>query len=200
MNLLLLPVRVFKRFSAERCAQTAAALSFATLLSLVPMIAMAAAVLSHLPLADELGAAVHKFLLSYFLPEKAGGLVMRYVGVFAEKAGRLTWIGVAALAVTALTQMLTIEHTFNEIWGLREGRPLLRRIALHLLALALGPLLFGLSIAITTFLVTESIGLVDAWQGATVSAFRVISFFFSVGLLTIRSRWSVVCSPPSPSA
>lgn len=185
MNLLLLPVRVFRRFAKERFAQTSAALSFATLLSLVPMVAMAAAVISYLPLADNLGQAVQKFLLSYFLPEKAGGIVVRYMAVFAEKAGRLTWLGVIALAVTALTQMLTIEHTFNEIWGVREGRPMLRRVAIHLLALLLGPLLFGLSIAITTFLVTESIGLVDAWQGATVSVFRVLSFLISVGLLTL---------------
>lgn len=185
MNLMLLPVRVFKRFLAERCAQTAAALSFATLLSLVPMIAMAAAIISHLPLAETLSKEVHKFLLAYFLPEKAGGIVVRYVAVFAEKAGRLTWLGVVALAVTALTQMLTIEHTFNEIWGVREGRPLLRRVFLHLLALLLGPVLFGISIAVTTYLVTASIGLVDAWQGATVTVFRILSFLFSVGLLTL---------------
>jgi len=190
MHLLLLPLRVFKRFLAERCTQTAAALSFATLLGLVPMIAVAVAIMSRLPLADALGMAVQKFLLANFLPEKAGGIIARYVGLFAQKAERLTWIGALALATTALMQMLTIEHAFNQIWGVKESRPFLRRIAMHMLALLLGPVLFGVSIALATYLATASLGLVEEWKAATFWVFRILSFAFSTGLFTLL-YWKV---------
>ena len=73
MRLFTLPVRLVRRFLAEQYAQTAAALSFATLLGLVPMIAVATAILSHLPMADALGASIQKFLMANLLPDKAGG-------------------------------------------------------------------------------------------------------------------------------
>lgn len=72
MNLLTPSSRVFRRFSDQR-SQTAAALSFATLLGSAPMIAIAAAIISHLPLADSLVPLVQKFLLSYFLPKRREG-------------------------------------------------------------------------------------------------------------------------------
>ncbi|WP_459949005.1 YihY family inner membrane protein [Denitratisoma sp. agr-D3] len=194
MHLLLLPLRVLRRFLDERCTQTAAALSFATLLGLVPMIAVAVAIMSRLPLADALGVAVQKFLLANFLPEKAGGIIARYVGLFAQKAERLTWIGALALAATALMQMLTIEHAFNQIWRVKESRPFLRRVAMHLLALLLGPVVFGVSIALVTYLATVSLGLVDEWKAATAWVFRILSFLFSTGLFTLL-YWKVPNRP-----
>lgn len=194
MHLLLLPLRVLRRFLDERCTQTAAALSFATLLGLVPMIAVAVAIMSRLPLADALSVAVQKFLLANFLPEKAGGIIARYVGLFAQKAERLTWIGALALAATALMQMLTIEHAFNQIWRVKESRPFLRRVAMHLLALLLGPVVFGISIALVTYLVTASLGLVGEWKDATAWALRVVSFVFSAGLFTLL-YWKVPNRP-----
>lgn len=194
MHLLLLPWRVLRRFLDERCTQTAAALSFATLLGLVPMIAVAVAIMSRLPLADAVGMAVQKFLLANFLPEKAGGIIARYIGLFAQKAERLTWVGALALAATALMQMLTIEHAFNQIWGVKENRPFLRRVALHLLALLLGPVVFGISIGLVTYLATASLGLVEEWKAATAWVFRILSFLFSTGLFTLL-YWKVPNRP-----
>lgn len=179
MHFITLPWRVVRRFLEERCAQTAAALAFATLLGLVPMIAVAASILSHLPLAESLGQAVQKFLLANFLPEKAGSIIARYVSEFAHKTEKLTWIGVSGLVLTAIMQMLTIEHAFNTIWRVRENRPLLRRIALHVLALLLGPVVFGGSLALTTYLATASIGLVAEWRSAAAPVLRTLSFIFS---------------------
>lgn len=190
MRWLLLPYRVMSRFFAERCAQTAAALSFATLLGLVPMIALAVAVLAKLPLADSLMAAMEKFLLSNLLPERAGTIIAKYVTTFAHKAGRLTVIGVVGLAVTALAQMLTIEHAFNAIWGVREHRPFLKRIAMHSLALLLGPLVFGVAIAATTYLASASLGLVDEWHWVTTPVLRAVSFSFVVSIFGLL-YWKV---------
>jgi membrane protein len=163
--LLLAPFRLVarttRRFLSERCAQTAAALSFATLIGLVPMIAAAFALISLLPADVGPGSALEKFLLANLLPDKAGVVIAKYVGQFAARAERVTFLGIAVLAVTALMQMFTIERAFNQIWRVKANRPLLRRLAMHGLALLLGPLAFGGSLAAISFVVGVSLGFVD---------------------------------------
>lgn len=185
---LLAPFRLIarstRRFLAERCAQTAAALSFATLIGLVPMIAAAFALISLLPAGVGLGSALEKFLLANLLPDKAGVIIAKYVGQFASRAERVTVLGIAVLAATALMQMLTIERAFNQIWRVKSSRPLLRRVAMHGLALLLGPLAFGASLAAISFVTGVSLGLVDepSWvknlviRGLVPFAFMTVLF------------------------
>jgi membrane protein len=56
-------------------------------------------------------------------------------------------------------QMLTIERAFNQIWRVKASRPLLRRVAMHGLALLLGPLAFGASLAAISFVAGVSLRL-----------------------------------------
>ena len=162
---LLAPFRLIQRtasrFHDEHYVQTAAALSFATLIGLVPMIAAAFAVISYLPVGVGLGPALQKFLLANLLPDKAGIIIAKYIGQFASRAGQVTFFGVAVLAATALMQMLTIERAFNHIWRVKANRPFLRRVAMHGLALLLGPLAFGASLAAISFVTSVSFGLID---------------------------------------
>ncbi|MCX7897085.1 MAG: YihY family inner membrane protein [Rhodocyclaceae bacterium] len=160
--MLLLPVRlalrVLRRFFTERGMQTAAALAFVTLLGIVPMLVTVAAVIEQLPFGVKLGEALEKFLMATLLPEKAGAVIAKYLGQFAQRAERMTWIGLTALAATALMQMLTIEHSFNALWKVRQPRPWPKRITLHFLALLLGPLAFGAALASITYLAGVSFG------------------------------------------
>lgn len=181
-GLLTLPIRTLRRFFAEGCLQTAAGLSFATLLGLVPLLAVGAAVLTWFPLGDALAAALEKFLLANLLPEKAGDIVARYLGRFAQKAGKLTWEVAAGLAVTALIQMLAVESAINAIWKSGTPRPLLRRVARHLLAVLAGPLLFGGMLALTTLAASASFGLLGETAWARAHFFPALSFAFLAGL------------------
>lgn len=185
MRLLTLPIRLIRRFLREQYSQTAAALSFATLLGVIPMIAVAVAILSHLPMADALGVSIQKFLMANLLPDKAGGVIAKYVTQFALKAQHLTWLGLGVLALSAIAQMLTIERAFNGIWSVKENRPLAKRIAMHILLLLLGPLIFGGSIAVTTYVAGESLGLVEEWRSLTTSVFKTISFIFVTGVFAL---------------
>jgi membrane protein len=181
---------VVRRFRSERLAQTAAALSFATLLGLVPMIIVAASLLDHLPYATGITSALERFLLANLLPDKAGAVIAKVVGQFADRAGRVTLIGVGALAATALMQMLTIEHAFNVIWKIKAPRSLLRRVAMHAVVLLLGPLIFGVSLMGITYLVSASLGLID--EAPWVASFVVRGFSFGIlaGLLML-AYWGV---------
>ncbi|HTJ96355.1 MAG TPA: YihY family inner membrane protein [Rhodocyclaceae bacterium] len=187
---LRLIARVAKRFHAERCAQTVAALSFTTVLGLVPMIAGAIALISIMPFGSGLGAAVQKFLLANLLPDKAGVVIAKYVTQFALKAERLTWIGVVMLGVTALMQMLTIERTFNMIWRVKGARPFWRRVLMHTIALLFGPVVFGASLALITYVVTVSLGLVNEPGWFNAFLFRGLPFLFMVAMFALL-YWAV---------
>lgn len=188
-------VRTARRFHGEHCVQTAAALSFATLIGLVPMIAAAFALISFLPVGAGLGLALEKFLLTNLLPDKAGIIIAKYIGQFASHAERVTLFGIAVLAATALMQMLTIERAFNHIWRVKSSRPLLRRLAMHSLALLLGPLAFGASIAAISFVAGVSLGFVNEpyWLN-TIVIRGLLPFAFMTALFGLL-YWGVPNKP-----
>jgi membrane protein len=191
-----LVINVVRRFRAERYAQTAAALSFATLLGLVPMLVVGAALIEILPFGIKLSTALEQFLLATLLPDKAGEVIAKYLGQFAHRAGRVTWIGLAALALTALLQMLTIERTFDAIWKVRKQRPWLKRLGLHLLTLLLGPLAFGGALASITFLATASLGLVDEPRWVRIAFSETLPLIF-LALLFSLLYWALPNRPVS---
>ena len=154
------------------------------------MIAMAVAIIARLPFGEGLSKALERFLLNNLLPERAGSIIAKYIGQFAHQSEQLTLIGGLALAATALVQLLTIEHAFNGIWRVRENRPLLRRIAMYLLTLLLGPLLFGGSLALTTFVASASFGLVEDPRWAEADLLRLVTFSFMATLFALL-YWAV---------
>lgn len=180
-----LPFRVVGRFVNERYAQTAAALSFSTLLATVPTLAIALVIFSRLPYWERVSKVLENFLLAHLLPGRAGAIVARYVGEFAQDSGRLTLIGGLALVATALAQMLTVEHAMNAIWRVRESRPILKRLAMHATALVLGPLLFGGSLALTTYLASASYGLMEIPFWAQADVLKVVTFLFLAGAFAL---------------
>lgn len=159
------------------------------------MIAAALALISFLPVGVGLGAALQKFLLANLLPEKAGIIIAKYIGQFAYRAGKVTFFGIAVLGATALMQMLTIERAFNQIWCVKSRRPLLRRLAMHALALLLGPLAFGASLAAISFVTSVSLGYIDepAWVNKIV--LRVLLPFAFMSALFGLLYWAVPNKP-----
>lgn len=195
---LRLILRCARRFRGEQFAQIAAALSFATLIGLVPMIAAAVALISNLPVGTGLGTTLEKFLLANLLPDKAGVIIAKYIGQFAMRAERVTFFGVVVLATMALIQMLTIERAFNQIWRVKASRPLLRRLVMHLLALLLGPVAFGASLAGISFVTGVSLGLLQ--EPAWVNTFVIrgaLPFVFMTSLFALL-YWAVPNKPVRP--
>ncbi len=194
MRWLLAPFRlifcVTSRLLEERFTLTAAALSFNSLLGLVPMIAVGLGLLMYFPFFSGMASVLEKFILANLLPEKAGAVIANYLGQFAHRAVVVPWLGGIALLATALMQTLTIEHAFNTIWHIKTRRHFLRRVAMHLFVLLLGPLLFGGSLALITFIASISFGFVDQpiWVSATF--FRVLPVLFMAALFTLL-YWGV---------
>lgn len=141
------------RLQEDRCTQMAASLTFTTLLSVVPLITIALTLFSAFPVFNEFSAPVKQFILTNMVPETGGRIITGYMEQFAESASRLTAVGIAFLAVTAMLMMLTIDNAFNMIWRVSRPRSLLQRVLVYWAVLTLAPLLVGGSLSLTSWLV-----------------------------------------------
>ena len=151
-----------RRARQERLLQIAGSLSFTTLLSLVPLLAVGFALFTRFPMFARFEAALEQHLLKGLLPEGIARTVLATLHQFAANAGSLTAAGSAFLLVTAVAMLLTVENAFNQIWGVKRPRPLLKRVGLYLLLLAVAPPLLGVSLWALSAALGASMGLVEA--------------------------------------
>ncbi|MCX7892399.1 MAG: YihY family inner membrane protein [Burkholderiales bacterium] len=167
---------VGQRLVSDRCLEVAASLTFTTLFALVPLLTIAITVFAALPVAKELMARIHAFLGEQLLPPAVADTILGYVHRFAQQAAGLTAVGLAVLAVTAVTLMATIERAFNTIWRVRRPRPLGVRIVVYWGALTLGPILVGASLWATSYVVVKSLGYVQGLPGAADAVLALVPF------------------------
>lgn len=167
------------RFTQDRCAQIAASLTFTTLLSLVPMFAIALAMFSVFSVFEEFSTQIKGYLLSNLMPEMSGKIITQYMQQFAESATRLTAVGIAILAVTAMLMIMTIDHAFNIIWRVTRPRPLIKRLVVYWAVLTLAPLLIGASLSLTSWLVGLSMGYARHVPVIGVGALKALPVLFT---------------------
>lgn len=143
---------VLRRWTEDRCPQIAGSLTFTTLLALVPTFAIAVSLLSKLPFFEDVLEQIGVFLRLVLLPEIADRIINVYMVEFRENSARLTTLGVLLLFVTALALMLTVDRSINAIWRAKRSRPFWVTLLAYVMLLTMGPLLIGLSVSVTTYL------------------------------------------------
>ncbi|MBI3570234.1 MAG: YihY family inner membrane protein [Gammaproteobacteria bacterium] len=144
---------VVQRFREDRCTRVAGALSFTTLLALVPLTAVTFAIFSRFEIFEAWMTMVQEFIYHNFVPA-AGEAVSGYLQKFATNAGKLTIWGLLFLFLTSLMLMATIERVFNDIWHVPHTRKRLHRYLSYGALLVLGPMLIGISLSSTSYLVS----------------------------------------------
>jgi membrane protein len=143
LNLAYLFSAMGSRERELRLGQSAASLSFISLLALVPLLTVVLATLTSFPIFAQIREAVQLVLLENLLPQGFANTIFRYLNQFVAKARTLSVLGVVFLMVTATVMMLTIDRTLNLIWRVEKPRPLMHRISIYWVALLLGPILIG---------------------------------------------------------
>ena len=138
---------VCKRYAEDRCLGIAATLSYTSLLALVPLAAIGFAVLTVIPVFEDLREEVYVFVFNIFMPE-TGERLADYFDGFVKNAGSLTAVGIAGLVVTAIMLLATIGSTLNTIFRVARPRRLRARLLVYLAVLTLGPLVVGTSISL----------------------------------------------------
>jgi membrane protein len=125
-------------------------------LSVVPLLAVSFALFTRFPVFRGLGEAIREHLMKGLLPADISRTVLKHVGQFTANAGGLTLVGSLFVLATALAMLLSVENVLNRIWQVRKDRPVLQRLGLYLLMLAMGPALLGASLWATSYLQAAS--------------------------------------------
>ena len=151
----------FRGFTEDKCQLHASALTFYSLLSIVPVVAMAFGV------AKGFG---FETMLQNQLMEKLQGQeeVATQVIAFSQallentKGGLIAGIGIAILIWTVIKVLGTIENSFNDIWGIRKARSLGRKFSDYLSIMLIAPILFIMSSSVTVAISSQIVRIVDS--------------------------------------
>jgi membrane protein len=149
-------VGVVRRLTGVGLIKTAAALSFTSVLGLVPLAAVALVYVARYPLFQRWIDALEKFLLRHLLPGSTSA-VRSHLTEFTVKAANLQGLSIAIVFVTAILMVATVEREINAIFRVREPRSLLRRLFVYGVGITIGPLLIGAAVWSTTWLIDASL-------------------------------------------
>ncbi len=150
-------VKSFKtlmRFVRDRAleidlAEVSSSMALATLLAIVPVLALSIAVFAAFPSFAESRQMLEEFIWSSFLPEQYSNQLIGYLRDLAGHAAGLTTFGIAGLAVTALLLIDKLFVTVNRIFRVSRLRPWTQRALIYWALLSIGPLAVGLSLTMT---------------------------------------------------
>jgi membrane protein len=187
-----------ERFREDRLGVTASSLTFTTTISLVPLFTVGLAIFSAFPMFAVLQTRLQSWLVQSLVPNNIAQPVLSYLNQFAAKAGQMGWAGALALLVTALALILTIDRKLNDIWRVRESRPLTQRVLVYWAVITLGPLFLAGSLAVTSYALSASKGLVSSMPDALKLLLDTVQFtLMTVGVAALyryvpntRVRWS----------
>ena len=144
---------VVRDFWADQCLLQASALAFTTILSLVPFLALAFAILK--------GLGVQNKLEPFILEEVSAGSeeVVENIITYINNTNMTSVgaIGLLFLLVTVITLMGNIEESFNVIWGVKETRSLYRKFSDYLSVLMSAPLLMIAAMSLSTSLQSKTL-------------------------------------------
>ena len=172
-----------ERFREDRLGLSASSLTFTTTIALVPFFTVALALFTAFPMFGKLQSNLQGWLVQSLVPDAIARQVLGYLTQFAGKASRLGSVGLAALLVTALALVLTIDRTLNGIWRVRRGRPLAQRVLIYWAAMTLGPLLLAASLSTTSYVISASRGLVPL-PGVITFIIDLLEFLLLAGGLS----------------
>ncbi len=141
-------------FKENKCYLKASALTFYTILSVVPVMALAFAIAKGFGLDEKLTAELYaKFSDQHVILNKiiefADKLLSRTQG------GLIAGIGVVLLLWTIIKLFSNIEGAFNDIWQIKKGRVFFRKVTDYLSMFFICPILLVVSSSFTAFLSSD---------------------------------------------
>ncbi len=170
-----------ERFREDRLGLTASSLTFTTTIAMVPLLTVALAVFTAFPIFAKFEDVLQKWLIQSLVPDNIARQVLGSLNHFAGQASKLGAAGLAALAGSALALIFTIDRTLNNIWRVRNKRPLGQRVLIYWAAMTLGPVVLGASLTMTSYALSESKGLVSVLPGGLSFLLDVLQFTLVTG-------------------
>ncbi len=186
LRIILLSVR---EFSVDKCSLWASALTFWSLLSIVPVFAMAFGVAK--------GFGFDKLLKEKIIQGAAGQQeVMTRIAEFSENllsntnGGAIAGIGLVLLFWSVIKVLANIEEAFNHIWWIQKPRSMGQKFTDYLALMLIAPVFFIAATSATVFLVsqieaiTHKISFLGPVAPLIFPVLQLLPFLVFAGLLT----------------
>ncbi|MGD8381710.1 MAG: YihY/virulence factor BrkB family protein [Syntrophobacterales bacterium] len=174
---LQLTLYVWQEFWRDNSLLRASGLTYTTLLTLVPLLALMFALLK--------GLGVQRALEPFILERLTGGShpVTEYIMEYVSRihVGSLGTLGITFLFITMILVLTNIEMAFNQIWEVDRGRPWLRKCSDYLGLVVILPVAMFVALSLTTFvkshLVTRELLSIDFLGRLYVYVLKLAPFF-----------------------
>jgi len=170
----------------------AMSLVFTTLLSLVPLIAVAFSVLKAFGVHNQ----IEPFLLSLLEPLGAKGpeIAANIIGFVQNvKVGVLGSLGVAMLFYTIISLIQKIEHAFNFVWRVKHARTLARRFTDYLSVIMIGPVLvvaaMGVAATVLNHNVVQSLQAIEPFGTLILTATKLLPYLMIIVAFTFLYKF-----------
>lgn len=144
------------RFFSQGFAYRVSALTYTTLLGIVPVFAVLFFFLSLFRVFNDLGLKVQHYIFSNFVPA-TGEMIEKYFANFTSQAAKLPPVGIIALIAISIMLMFTIEQTFNDVWYVKVRRKGVRKFLLYWAIITIGPLSIGLSFFVSSYVFSSAV-------------------------------------------
>ncbi|MEM7411057.1 MAG: YhjD/YihY/BrkB family envelope integrity protein [Myxococcota bacterium] len=152
LRFLQFSIMLGEGFVRDQLLLRASALTYFTVLSVVPLLAVAVAIAS----AVGVGSGTFVDWVVGTLAAGAPGAAAQIRGVIeGVDFASIGTLGAGVLFLTTVLAISSIESTLNDIWGVAAGRSWLRRFSDYLAVLIVAPVLTGVALSLATTLRTR---------------------------------------------
>ncbi len=143
----------FRGYKEDSCQFRASALTFYTLLSIVPVIAMIFGIAKGFGIETKVESLIEANLQQPEISEKL--ITFSNSMLESTKGGLVAGIGIVILFWTIIKVLGNIEKSFNYIWGVKRPRHLGRKFTDYISVMLVCPILMVLSSSATVFIAAQ---------------------------------------------
>lgn len=156
LGILRLIVSASNGFTRDECYLKASALTFYSMLSIVPVLAVAFGIAKGFGFEEHLQSLVRDRFQDQ--PEVADSVIKFSYSMLAQaQGGLIAGIGIIALLYSVIRLLANIESSLNDIWKVRVARSWTRRFSDYLATIIFCPIFFAASSSLSIFMMTEII-------------------------------------------
>lgn len=135
-----------RKFFRDDCPTKAASITYTLILSLVPALTVALSMYSLYygvgQNKKELFDRILLFMTEHNIKINIDPIFDAVLGLI-ENAGKIGGISAAVMVFSATAMLRTMEKSMNDIWKVRQGRPIFLKIIYYWAALTLGPIMLA---------------------------------------------------------
>ncbi len=167
-----------ERLFEIRLTETASTMTLATILGIVPLLAITLAVFAAFPAFSGEREALENLILTSFIPEQYSEVILSHLREFSYHAAGLTTFGIVGLLLTGLLLIHKLFVTINRIFHIRHLKSLPQRVLLYWALVTVGPISMAVSVSFTGHIAALTL------EGTDPGISR---FFYSVGIMLLQT-------------